>query len=82
MYSTDSGTVRAVQNALRKRHYYAVEVDGFEGQATGDAIQRFQIAHGLRVRPVIDPSLLRALGIGSSDNLSLKMVQLSANKLP
>jgi len=63
MYSTDSKTVRAVQNALRQRHYYSGDVDGLFGLATGIAIQRFQVDQGLPVKGVIDRSLLVALGI-------------------
>jgi hypothetical protein len=63
MHTFDSRTVRAVQSALRKRHYYADKVDGFFGTATGRAIQRFQIDHGLPATPAINESLLVALGI-------------------
>ncbi|MBV8099691.1 MAG: peptidoglycan-binding protein [Verrucomicrobia bacterium] len=63
MHTFDSRTVRAVQSALRQRHYYSEQVDGFFGTATGRAIQRFQIDHGLPAIPVINGSLLVALGI-------------------
>jgi len=66
MYTNDARTVRAVQSALRQRHYYTAEVDGFFGQATGDAIQRFEMDHGLRVKPVISRSLLTALGMANN----------------
>ena len=61
MWSADPRTVRAVQAALQNRHYYRGAINGYFGQATGDAIQRFQIDQGLRVKPVIDRSLLNAL---------------------
>jgi peptidoglycan hydrolase-like protein with peptidoglycan-binding domain len=62
-WSAEARTTRAVQAALQKRHYYWGTVDGYFGQATGDAIERFQIDNGLRVKPVIDRPLLNALGI-------------------
>jgi peptidoglycan hydrolase-like protein with peptidoglycan-binding domain len=63
MHTFDARTVRAVQGALRQRHYYFEQVDGFFGTATGHAIVRFQIDHGLPVIPAITGSLLVALGI-------------------
>jgi len=66
MYTSDASTVRAVQSALQQRHYYRAGIDGFFGQATGDAIQRFQMDHGLQVKPVISESLLSALGIANN----------------
>jgi peptidoglycan hydrolase-like protein with peptidoglycan-binding domain len=65
MYTSDASTVKAVQLALRKRDYYTGAADGFLGQGTGDAIQRFQMDHGLQVKPVISRSLLIALGIAN-----------------
>jgi hypothetical protein len=62
-YPADASTVKSVQIALRKRHYYQGAADGFLGQETGAAIERFQMDHGLRVKPVIDRPLLVALGI-------------------
>ena len=66
MYSPNARTIRAVQATLQNLHYYRGLVDGYFGQATGDAIQRFQVDHGLRVKPVIDRSLLNALKITTS----------------
>jgi len=62
-YPTDESIVTSVQIALRKRHYYQGVVDGFFGEGTGIAIERFQMDHCLRVRPVINRPLLIALGI-------------------
>ena len=59
----DAATVRAVQSALRQRHYYHEQVDGFFGQATAVAIERFQMDRDLYVKGVIDRQLLLALGI-------------------
>ena len=61
--STDTATIRAVQKALRQRHYYHEQVDGLFGQATAVAIERFQMDRDLYVKGVIDRSLLLALGI-------------------
>ena len=61
--SSDAATVRAVQSALRERHYYHEQVDGFFGQATAVAIERFQMDRDLYVKGVIDRQLLLALGI-------------------
>ena len=55
--------VRKVQIALRNLGYYHELVDGYLGQATGIAIQRYQIDHCIRVIPLLDPSLLISLGI-------------------
>ena len=63
MYTSDSRTVRAVQHALRQCHYYSGDVDGWFGLATGIAIQRFQVDHGVSVKGIIDRPLLLALGI-------------------
>jgi len=62
-YPSDPSIVTSVQIALRERHYYQGAVDGFLGGKTGLAIERFQMDHGLRVKPVIDRPLLIALGI-------------------
>jgi Putative peptidoglycan binding domain len=63
MSTTDTATIQAVQSALRQRHYYHGQVDGFFGQATAVAIERVQIDHDLYVNGAIDRSLLLALGI-------------------
>jgi peptidoglycan hydrolase-like protein with peptidoglycan-binding domain len=62
-YNFNPVIVRKVQIALRSRGYYHELVDGYLGVATGIAIQRFQIDHRIRVIPLLDPSLLVALGI-------------------
>ncbi len=65
MSSPNSAIVRKVQIALRNRGYYAGVVDGFLGQNTAIGIQRFQLDHDQRVKPVIERSLLVSLGIAS-----------------
>lgn len=63
-YHANPPLVRKVQIALRNRGYYHGLVDGNLGQATGVAIQMFQIDHcPIRVIPLLDPSLLISLGI-------------------
>jgi hypothetical protein len=63
VYHANPLIVRKVQVALRNRGYYHGLVDGNLGGATGIAIQRFQIDRSIRVIPLLDPSLLVALGI-------------------
>jgi hypothetical protein len=62
-YSSNSSIVRAVQIALREQGYYAGYVTGFMGQSTAFGIERFQIEHCQRVKPIIDDELLQQLGI-------------------
>jgi hypothetical protein len=64
--SFNPAIVRKVQIALRNRGYYHELTDGRLGVATGIGIQRFQIDHCKRVIPLVDPSLLVALGIASN----------------
>jgi peptidoglycan hydrolase-like protein with peptidoglycan-binding domain len=60
---SNSANVRKVQIALRERGYYAGVVDGYLGQDTAFAIQRFQVDHDLRAKPIVDRPLLVSLGI-------------------
>jgi peptidoglycan hydrolase-like protein with peptidoglycan-binding domain len=65
-HPTDNGNsadVRKVQVALRERGYYAGVVDGYLGQDTAFGIQRFQVDHCQRVKPIVDRPLLVSLGI-------------------
>jgi peptidoglycan hydrolase-like protein with peptidoglycan-binding domain len=62
-YHANPAIVRKVQITLRNRGYYHGLVDGYLGEATGIAIQLFQIDHCIRAIPLLDPSLLVALGI-------------------
>jgi peptidoglycan hydrolase-like protein with peptidoglycan-binding domain len=57
--------VRKVQIALRKEGYYTGVSDGFLGQNTAFAIQRFQVDHDQIARPYIDRALLVSLGIAT-----------------
>jgi hypothetical protein len=63
MYPAKPRIVRKVQLSLRNRGYYTGHVDGFLGQNTALAIQKFQIDHDLMERPFIDRALLDSLGI-------------------
>ncbi|HZC36962.1 MAG TPA: peptidoglycan-binding domain-containing protein [Chthoniobacterales bacterium] len=63
MDHSTSHIVRQVQIALRDRGYYAGVVDGYLGQDTGYGIQRFQVDHCLRAKPIVDRPLLVSLGI-------------------
>ncbi len=54
-YHANPVIVRKVQIALRNRGYYHGLVDGYLGQATGIAIERFQIDHSMRAVPLLDP---------------------------
>jgi hypothetical protein len=62
-YHDNPVIVRKVQIALRNRGYYHENADGYLGEATGIAIQMYQIDHCIRVIPLLDPSLLISLGI-------------------
>jgi peptidoglycan hydrolase-like protein with peptidoglycan-binding domain len=65
MDSGNSANVRKVQVALRERGYYAGVVDGYLGQDTAFGIQRFQVDHCQRAKPIVDRPLLVSLGIAS-----------------
>ena len=62
-YHSNPALVRKVQIALRNRGYCHDLVDGYLGEGTGIAIQRFHIDHSIRVIPLVDPSPLISLGI-------------------
>ena len=55
--------VRKVQVVLRNQGYYTGVTDGFLGQNTAFAIQRYQVDHDQVARPFIDRALLVSLGI-------------------
>lgn len=63
IYPASPAIVRKVQIALRSRGYYTGVTDGFLGQSTAIAIQRFQIDHDQIARPFIDRPLLVSLSI-------------------
>jgi peptidoglycan hydrolase-like protein with peptidoglycan-binding domain len=80
-YHSNPALVRKVQIALRNRGYYHDLVDGYLGESTGIAIQRFQIDHSVRVIPLLDPSLLVSLGIQSNSNLSPVLIWAPCNDI-
>jgi Putative peptidoglycan binding domain len=53
----------SVQSALASRGYYYHRIDGVIGADSIQAIREFQAAQGLPVTGLIDPKLLKALGI-------------------
>jgi hypothetical protein len=66
IYPASPAIVRKVQIALRSRGYYTGITNGFLGQGTAQAIQRFQVDHDQDARPYIDRALLVSLGISDS----------------
>jgi len=67
MSTTDTATIRAVQSALRQRHYYHGQVDGFFGQATAVAFERFQNGS----RPVRERRYRSVTALGARNNQTL-----------
>jgi hypothetical protein len=53
----------SVQSGLAQRGYYHGAIDGEIGSGSRQAIRTFQTAKGLPVTGMIDPKLLKALGI-------------------
>jgi peptidoglycan hydrolase-like protein with peptidoglycan-binding domain len=53
----------SVQSELVRRGYYRGAVDGVIGSGSRQANRAFQTAQGLPVAGLIDPKLLKALGI-------------------
>jgi putative peptidoglycan binding protein len=59
----DDATVAAVQRRLARGGYYHGSIDGVIGPATRVAIRAFERNNGLPVDGVIDPQLLRTMGL-------------------
>ena len=59
----DDATVAAVQRRLARGGYYHGSIDGVIGPATRVAIRSFERNNGLRIDGVIDPQLLRTMGL-------------------
>jgi Putative peptidoglycan binding domain len=62
-YQYWSNLAVSVQSELARRGYYHGKVDGVVGSGSRQAIRSFQAAQGLPVTGLIDPKLLKALGI-------------------
>jgi Putative peptidoglycan binding domain len=61
-----SDLAMSVQTKLTDDGYYHGQIDGVLGSGSLEAIRRFQSDHGLAVNGKIDPKLLDALGIQST----------------
>ena len=59
----DDATVAAVQRRLARGGYYHGSIDGVIGPATRVAIRSFERNNGLPIDGVIDPQLLRTMGL-------------------
>jgi Putative peptidoglycan binding domain len=59
----DDATVAAVQRRLARGGYYHGSIDGVIGPGTRTAIRAFERNNGLPVDGVIDPQLLRTMGL-------------------
>ncbi|HEX6564196.1 MAG TPA: peptidoglycan-binding protein, partial [Chthoniobacterales bacterium] len=65
-----SDLAMSVQNKLTDDGYYHGQIDGVLGSSSLEAIRQFQSDHGLVVNGKIDPKLLDALGIKSTQQIS------------
>jgi len=74
--------VEQVQLALRRRGYYTGSVNGFLGQNTQIAIQKFQVCHCCAVAPLVTRWVLVALGIGSEGKSALSARDLPNGQVP
>ena len=74
--------VKRVQLALRNRGYYTGPINGFLGENTQIAIQKFQIFHCCAVAPLVTHWVLVALGIGSDGKSAVSVRGLSNGEVP
>jgi Putative peptidoglycan binding domain len=65
-----SDLAMSVQTKLTDDGYYHGQIDGVLGSGSLEAIRQFQSDHGLAVTGKIDPKLLDALGIKSTQQIS------------
>jgi Putative peptidoglycan binding domain len=68
--STGSDLAMSVQTKLTDDGYYHGQIDGVLGSDSLEAIRQFQSDHELAVNGKIDPKLLDALGIKSTQQIS------------
>jgi peptidoglycan hydrolase-like protein with peptidoglycan-binding domain len=71
-----------VQLALRQRGYYTGPINGFLGQNTQIAIQKFEICHRCVVAPLVTRWVLVALGIGSGGKSAASAQGLPNEQVP
>ena len=58
--------VRKLQEELKKRGFYLIEVDGIYGSDTKEAVMAFQKSEGLPADGIAGPQLFRSLGVTAS----------------
>ncbi|BAS28380.1 spore cortex-lytic enzyme [Limnochorda pilosa] len=63
-WGTSGYQVRVLQWRLQQWGYYRGPIDGSFGNATAQAVRRFQARNGLRVDGVVGPTTWSALGLG------------------
>jgi peptidoglycan hydrolase-like protein with peptidoglycan-binding domain len=74
--------VEQVQLALRRRGYYTGPINGFLGENTQIAIQKFQVCHCCVVAPLVTRWVLVALGIGSEGKSAVSARGLPNGEVP
>jgi len=74
--------VKRVQLALRNRGYYTGPINGYLGENTQIAIQKFQVFHCCAVAPLVTRWVLVALGIGSDGKSAVSARGLSNGEVP
>jgi hypothetical protein len=62
-YAAPGDVTAQVQRSLAQQRYYYGPIDGILGPGTRNAIQRYQIDHGLAVTATIDEQTLATLGM-------------------
>jgi peptidoglycan hydrolase-like protein with peptidoglycan-binding domain len=80
--SLSDPVVKQVQLALRRRGYYTGPINGFLGENTQIAIQKFQVCHCCVVAPLVTRWVLVALGIGSEGKSALSARDLPNGQVP
>jgi murein DD-endopeptidase MepM/ murein hydrolase activator NlpD len=73
--SASSGSVAALQVALKALHHYGGDIDGLKGSRTKDGLREFQKAHHLTVDGIVGPQTLKALGWRGREQLDKRAVR-------
>jgi hypothetical protein len=60
-FSDGQGPISAVQDALKREHFYFGKSNGLLDEPTRDALRRFQARHGLEATGEVDSGTLQAL---------------------